>query len=145
MRTGREVSVFVHRGEQVLLLRRARDGMWHIPAGGVDAGESTHDAARRELAEEAGLRASALDVLGYVCRYPIPADDRRTYPPGVVDIEHEVFAVPAPSGWEPRLDAEHTEHRWASFGEARGIFHWDDTRAAFDILRGRLAEVQRGG
>lgn len=70
---------------------------------------------------------------------------RRTYPPAVVDIEHEVFAVPAPSGWEPRLDAEHTEHRWASLDEARGIFHWDDTRAAFDILRGRLAEVQRGG
>lgn len=138
--------MLVHRGDHVLLMRRARDGIWHIPAGGVDEGESPHDAARRELEEEAGLRVSALEALGHMCRYPIMAGDHRTYPPGVTEITHETFAVAAPSGWEPRLDAEHTAHRWAPFDEARAAFYFDETRAAFDILRTRLAQrPARGG
>ena len=68
------------------------------------------------------------------------AHDRRPYPPGVTEITHETFAVEAPSEWEPRLDPEHTEHRWVSFEEARGLFHFVETREAFDILLRRLAE-----
>jgi 8-oxo-dGTP pyrophosphatase MutT (NUDIX family) len=36
--------------------RRGASGWWEIPGGGIDPGEDTHDAARRELWEEAGIR-----------------------------------------------------------------------------------------
>lgn len=138
MRTGREVSVLVHRDGCLLLMRRARDGIWHIPAGGADAGETNEEAARRELFEESGLRVDRVIVLGHMCRYPIMAEDVRPYPPGVAEITHETFAAQAPAGWQPLLDAEHTEHRWVPFDEAPSQLYFNETREAFELLRTRL-------
>jgi 8-oxo-dGTP pyrophosphatase MutT (NUDIX family) len=48
-------------GEQLLMLRGSDPGApaqghwWEIPGGGIDPGESSVDAARRELREEAGV------------------------------------------------------------------------------------------
>ncbi|MGC3995237.1 MAG: NUDIX domain-containing protein [Propionicimonas sp.] len=44
-------------GEEVLLVRRADDGEWAPVAGIIDPGEHPHDAAVREVAEEAGVTA----------------------------------------------------------------------------------------
>jgi ADP-ribose pyrophosphatase len=41
----------------------AREFLWEIPTGAIDAGESETDAAQRELAEEAGYRAGRLQKL----------------------------------------------------------------------------------
>lgn len=53
-------AVVVHEG--ALLLTRISSigyptGWWTLPGGGVDHGESPHDAVERELYEETGLRA----------------------------------------------------------------------------------------
>ncbi|MFT4108975.1 NUDIX hydrolase [Propionicimonas sp.] len=45
-------------GEEVLLVRRADNGEWTPVAGIVDPGEQPHDAAVREVAEEAGVTAA---------------------------------------------------------------------------------------
>ena len=48
--------------DRVLLIRahdpahRDRPGWWEIPGGGIDPGEDTAEAVRRELWEEAGIR-----------------------------------------------------------------------------------------
>lgn len=48
-------------GGRMLLTRISANGypvgMWTLPGGGVDHGESPHDALRRELYEETGLAA----------------------------------------------------------------------------------------
>lgn len=65
-------SAAVFRGPLVLLARRAANpgaGLWSLPGGRVEAGETLAEAARRELMEEVGVEAeivglaSALDVI----------------------------------------------------------------------------------
>lgn len=136
-RSGREAAVFVHRTGDLLLMRRARDGVWHVPAGVVEAGETFVGAAERELAEETGLRDVGLVDLGCEQRYA--ADRKRyVYPEGIAEVVLANFAVEAPAGWEPILDTEHTEHRWAPFEEARGLLHFAQARSALDVLRAKL-------
>ncbi len=45
---------------RVLLIRRADNGRWALPAGAMELGESITDCAVREVFEETGLRATGL-------------------------------------------------------------------------------------
>ena len=52
------VGVIVFRGDEILLVRRGKppnQGQWSLPGGGQDLGETVFEAARREVAEEAGI------------------------------------------------------------------------------------------
>jgi 8-oxo-dGTP pyrophosphatase MutT (NUDIX family) len=68
------VHVLVERGGRILMLRRCGtgffDGLYSLPGGHVEPGESLRRAAVRELVEETGVHAEveALDYLGVVHR-----------------------------------------------------------------------------
>jgi ADP-ribose pyrophosphatase YjhB (NUDIX family) len=47
---------------RVLLIERADNGHWAVPAGAMELGESIADCAARELFEETGLAAGALTL-----------------------------------------------------------------------------------
>jgi 8-oxo-dGTP diphosphatase len=58
----------VVRDDRVLLTRNSargpRPGVWTLPGGGVDHGESPQDAVLREVREETGLDATVVDLVG---------------------------------------------------------------------------------
>lgn len=55
----------VFYGGQVLLLRKKR-GYWVLPKGRIEPGESTEEAALREVQEESGVDASIVSYIGMI-------------------------------------------------------------------------------
>ena len=55
--------VLLHRNGELLLVRRADNGMWALPGGTMELGESLEETAARELFEETGLAAGKLELL----------------------------------------------------------------------------------
>jgi 8-oxo-dGTP diphosphatase len=68
----------VRRQGRVLLAQRSVPpgvGKWGFPGGVVELGETVHDAARRELAEETGIVAEPIATLAVIDR--ISHDDQQ--------------------------------------------------------------------
>lgn len=60
-------SAVLFRGEAVLLVERGgepSEGLWSLPGGCIEAGETAEDAARREVREETGLDAHIAGLAG---------------------------------------------------------------------------------
>lgn len=51
---------------RVLLQRRSDNGLWNIPSGTMELGESLEQTARRELLEETGLEAGQLTFFSLI-------------------------------------------------------------------------------
>jgi 8-oxo-dGTP diphosphatase len=61
------VGVVIENGDQWLLMRRRMthgEGTWSTPGGHLDFGEHPADCARRETAEETGLRVERVEFVG---------------------------------------------------------------------------------
>lgn len=70
---------------EILLMRRSDNGLWGLPGGYVDAGESVAQAAAREVLEETGWRVETGRLIGV---YSDPARQVIDYGDG-----HRVQAV----------------------------------------------------
>ena len=73
-------AVIVDSQGRLLMIRRGRDpgrGLWSLPGGRVEPGESLADALVREVHEETGLVVEAGPLVGTVDRPPYEIHDVR--------------------------------------------------------------------
>src|SRR5215468_1213002 len=142
-----DLAVFTIRsGLLTVLLIQRRDhpyrGYWALPGGFVRASESAGDAARRELAEEAG----ALAVSGHLEQLRTYSDPGRDPRMRVVSVAYVALAPDLP---DPRAGGDAAAARWwpvddialpaggagGGTGPAAGDAHPDTVPLAFDHAR----------
>jgi 8-oxo-dGTP diphosphatase len=111
-------------GRYLLLRRTAQKdfaaGAWECVTGRVDQGEGFTDAVLREIHEELGVSAHIDFIVGTMHFYRGEARE-----------ENELVGVQYCCSIEDsqvvRMSGEHTEHRWSTPEEARGLLpaaHW---------------------
>jgi ADP-ribose pyrophosphatase YjhB (NUDIX family) len=98
---------------RLLVIRRGRppsQGLWTIPGGRVELGESDHDAVRREVREETGLEVEPRAAAGSVV---LPAAH-----PGDRYLVTDYWATVAPAApTEPSAGDDADDVRWVSNAE----------------------------
>jgi dATP pyrophosphohydrolase len=138
------VLVVVHTPDlDVLLLERAaHPGYWQSVTGSLEGEESLVAAARREVAEETGIRASAEAFEDWKLsnRFEIFAEWRHRYASGVIHNTEHVFSLCVPAGTAVAVaPAEHLRHRWLPWRDAAAAcFSWTN-RDAILMLGQRAA------
>ncbi|MBZ6076217.1 NUDIX hydrolase [Microvirga puerhi] len=104
-------SVAVFRNGRVLLASRGKppgEGLFSLPGGQVEAGETMAEAALRELHEEVGVKAKLIGLIAPVEFIERDAEGR---------IKHHVVIAAHAARWvsgEPRTGPEAKEIRWVT-------------------------------
>ena len=102
------VTAFVVRDHRLLLIRRTDNGLWALPGGAQDFGESIAATVVRETAEETGITVEVDEVVGI---YTDPAHVVE-YSDGEVRQQFSIcFRADYLSG-EPTTSDESSEVRW---------------------------------
>jgi 8-oxo-dGTP diphosphatase len=120
------VAGVVMAGDQVLLVKRGRapaKGIWSIPGGAVEVGESLEEALKRELEEETGLQVEVGPLVEVVER--ILPDDKGLVEYHYVILDYLCFADLK----EPRAGSDAAEARWVPFEELSTAGLTPDTEA----------------
>lgn len=99
--------------ERVLLIQRSDNGLWALPGGGQDLGESITDTAVRETKEETGIDVK---VTGLVGIYTDP-NHLVEYSDGEVRQQFSICLRAQPIGGRLELSDESTDVKWVDHGE----------------------------
>ncbi|GJD33505.1 NUDIX hydrolase [Methylobacterium aerolatum] len=132
-------SIAVIRDGRVLLASRANEpmrGVWTLPGGLVEAGETLAEAALRELVEEVGVTA---EVVGVLSPTEIIVRD------GTGRARHHYVVHPHAALWrggEPMAGPEALGVRWADLSEIGAL---ETTPGLVGTLREAFARVDGRG
>ena len=121
------VVVYTDDGEALLLRRQRPFEFWQSVTGSLLEGETHEQAARRELAEETGLRGAGRLVYSGVSRqFTIDPRWRNRFAPGIVEnVEFEWrYRLSEAADIALQLD-EHSDFRWLPVAEAsEAVWSW---------------------
>lgn len=117
LRMGCSAVIFDEAHQKVLLTRRADNGLWCVPGGKMEAGESAKECCQREVFEETGLQIEPRRLIGVYSN----RDQLVIYPDGnKVQIVVLSFEAEIVSG-EPGLSNETTEVGYFSLDEIKSM------------------------
>ena len=129
------VSAAIVRKGKLLVVRRARkpaQGLYTFPGGGIEAGETLHEAVTREVREETALTIEPVALAGH--REAIMRDAQGR-------VERHFVILCFASRWlagEPKLNEELDDARWVTLAELASLRTTDGlaeiASAAFDRL-----------
>ncbi len=105
-----DVRAAVFRDERILLVKERSDGLWTVPGGWADVGDSPRAAVEREVVEESGFEVRAVKLAAVYDR------NRHGHTPHLFHI-WKLFFVCEITGGSPRPSVE---------TEAAGFFALDD-------------------
>jgi 8-oxo-dGTP diphosphatase len=112
------VSAAIVRDGKILVVRRARapaHGLYTLPGGVVEVGETLMEAVAREVREETGMRVEPVALAGFREAVARDADDR---------VERHFVILCFAARWragEPVLNEELDEARWIDPAELAGL------------------------
>jgi 8-oxo-dGTP diphosphatase len=125
----RGASIAVFKGDAVLLVKRSRApwrGLWSLPGGSIEAGETPREAASRELMEETGISAKIEGLLDTV-DIAAKGDDGEA-----VKYRLDVFyGLHAGGSLQPASDA--ASARWVALGDLEKLSLTEGTGALISL------------
>jgi len=132
-------GVVLNRRGEVLVVSQNGDS-WSLPKGHLEPGEGELEAARREIAEESGIRSLRLEgELGRYERFKIArggeGEDRSEIKTMVMFLFRTDEETLKPE------DPKHPEARWVAPGEVPSLLTHPKDREFFLSVKGRLGNT----
>jgi len=134
------VGGIVAEDGRVLLVKRGRaplKGLWSIPGGALELGETVEEGVRRELREEAGVEVRVIELVEVFERITRDADGRVAYHYVLLD-----YLCERVSG-TPRAGDDAAEAAWVSRAELPSLEMTSGTLPVIEKALDRHAALAR--